>query len=66
MFDKNRERALTAIRNAHSGLLSAQRNLLGRRISLAGLHRDEATALKELREVERLIGEAICAIETPA
>ena len=64
--DDKRQLALVAIRDAYEGLLAAQRNLLGYRLALTGVHRDQERALNELRKAQHLIEAAIGAIEATA
>ena len=59
-----REAAISAMGNANRYLSSARLNLIGRRLPLAGTHRDTEMALTELLRAVEAIAEAIRLIET--
>jgi hypothetical protein len=59
MDEANRVQAINLMGIANNHLTSAWRHLVGRRVPLAGLHRDFDKALADLRSVHEKIGEAI-------
>ena len=63
MPDENEQAALTAVRAAHAQLLSAHKKLVGYRLPLAGIQRNPGGAVTELCAAQRLIAQAIAALE---
>jgi len=61
-----RQAAISAVCKADRFLSSARINLVGRRLPLAGTHRDPEAALIELQRAVEAISEAIRLIETAA
>jgi hypothetical protein len=66
MDEASNERALAAVRIANKHLMSAWQHLAGRRLPMAGVHRDFDKALADLRLVHEKTGEAIQLIQSRA
>jgi hypothetical protein len=58
--------ALSHVSRAHAQLLSACRNLLGRRIAFGGVEQDIHAAIRELRAARRTIDVALQALTREA
>jgi hypothetical protein len=63
MDEASNERALTAVRIANKHLMSAWQHLAGRRLPMAGIHRDFDKALADLRLVYEKTAEAMQLIQ---
>lgn len=63
MDDTIGRRALSAVGEANAHLLFAWKTLVGRRLPMAGVHRDRDLALRHLRTAQAQIATAIEAIE---